>query len=138
MYIGALHIVPLRSPLQERPMMKTIPAFDHIALNTPDLDALVERLIGDFGMQVEARFADFALLACPVTGLKLELGRSKDDAVHFRHFGFRTPDLDGAHETLAAGGMAVSEPPHRRDFARMRTSFLKQPDGFEVQLVTYD
>ncbi len=34
--------------------------------------------------------------------------------------------------------MAASEPPQRRDFARMYTSFLKQQGGVEVQLVTYD
>jgi hypothetical protein len=34
--------------------------------------------------------------------------------------------------------MAVSEAPHRRHFARMYTSFLKQPDGVEVQLIKYD
>ena len=39
---------------------------------------------------------------------------------------------------LADAGMQVSETPHRRDFARMYTSFLKQSDGFEIQLVKYD
>ena len=34
--------------------------------------------------------------------------------------------------------METSEAPHRRDFARMYTSFLKQPGGLEVQLVKYD
>jgi hypothetical protein len=34
--------------------------------------------------------------------------------------------------------MEASTAPHRRDFARMYTSFLKQPDGFEIQLVKYD
>jgi hypothetical protein len=34
--------------------------------------------------------------------------------------------------------MQVSQSPHRRDFARMYTSFLKKPGGLEVQLVKYD
>jgi hypothetical protein len=34
--------------------------------------------------------------------------------------------------------MEVSEAPHRRGFAHMHTSFLKQPGGLEVQLVKYD
>lgn len=118
--------------------MTTTPTLDHIALNVPDLDGLVERLTTAFGMVAEFRSGQFALLADPTTGLKLELGRSADAGVHFRHLGFLTDDVDRAHETLVGGGMAVSEPPHRRDFARMYTSFLKQPDGLEVQLVKYD
>jgi len=61
-----------------------------------------------------------------------------DAAVHLRHLGFATDDLDSAHQVLVDAGMQVSEPPHRRDFARMYTSFLKQPDGFELQLVNCD
>jgi catechol 2,3-dioxygenase-like lactoylglutathione lyase family enzyme len=114
------------------------PTLDHIAFTTPNLDELVDRLTGAFGMVLEARSEHFALLADPASGLKLELGRSGDAEVHFRHLGFRADDVDGAHETLARAGMEVSEAPHRRNFARMYTSFLKQPGGLEVQLVKYD
>ena len=118
--------------------MGSQPTLDHIALNAPNLDQLIDRLTGAFGMVVEVRSEHFALLADPASGLKLELGRSPDAEVHFRHFGFRTDDVDAAHETLAGAGMEVSAAPHRRDFARMYTSFLKEPDGLEVQLVKYD
>lgn len=118
--------------------MKKTPALDHIALTVPDLDALIERLTSAFGMVVETRTGQFAVIADPASGLKLELGRSGDDGIHFRHFGFRADDVDSAHESLLDAGMLVSQPPQRRDFARMYTSFLKQPDGFEVQLVKYD
>jgi hypothetical protein len=118
--------------------MKKTPALDNIALTVPDLDALIERLTGDFGMVVESRVGNFAVVADPASGLKLELGASGDGGVHFRHLGFRADDVDKAHASLAEAGMQASEPPHRRDFARMYTSYLKQPDGFEVQLVKYD
>ena len=118
-------------------MMKT-PTFDHIALNVPNLDALIERLTAAFGMVIETRAGNFAVVADPASGLKLELGLSGDSGIHFRHFGFRTDDVDSAHESLVEAGMQVGQPPHRRDFARMYTSFLKQPDGLEVQLVKYD
>jgi Glyoxalase/Bleomycin resistance protein/Dioxygenase superfamily len=72
------------------------------------------------------------------SGLKIELGRSDDSHVHFRHLGFCAEDVDDAHESLVEAGMESSEAPHRRDFARMYTSFLKQPGGLEVQLVNYD
>ena len=118
--------------------MKTTPAFDHFALTVPNLDEQVERLTGAFGMVLESRSEGFALVADPASGLKLELSRSGDGEVHFRHLGFRADDVDSAHETLVAAGMEGAEAPHRRDFARMYTSFLKQPGGLEIQLVKYD
>ncbi|HEY2356771.1 MAG TPA: VOC family protein [Phenylobacterium sp.] len=118
--------------------MKTAPTFDHIALTVPDLNRLVERLTGDFGMVAEVRSDQFALLTDPTSGLKLELGRSGDDQVHFRHLGFHTDDVEKAHQALVGAGMDVGQAPHRRDFARMFTSFLKEPGGLEIQLVSYE
>ena len=114
------------------------PGIDHIALTVPDLDEQVERLTSAFGMVVESRFEGFAVIADPVSGLKMELSRSDDSDVHFRHLGFRADDVDRAHERLVEAGMESREAPHRRDFARMYTSFLRQPGGLEVQLVKYD
>lgn len=114
------------------------PGIDHIALTVPDLDRQVDRLTGAFGMVVESRTDFFALMVDPASGLKLELSRSDGPDVRFRHLGFRTDDVDGTHESLVQAGMESSEEPHRRDFARMYTSFLRQPGGLEVQLVKYD
>lgn len=114
------------------------PAFDHIALTVPDLDAQVDRLANDFGMVVHQRSDRFAVMSDPATGLKLELSRSEDSEVRFRHLGFRADDVDAAHEALIAAGMRPKSPPHRQEFARMYTSYLAQPGGLEVQLVKYD
>jgi catechol 2,3-dioxygenase-like lactoylglutathione lyase family enzyme len=114
------------------------PGIDHIALTVPDLDEQVDRLTSAFGMVVEGRSDVFALIADPASGLRIELGRSADSQVHFRHLGFRAEDVDGTHDSLVEAGMETSEAPHRRDFARMYTSFLKQQGGLEVQLVKYD
>lgn len=114
------------------------PGIDHIALTVPDFDAQVERLTNEFGMVVEGRTGFFAVLSDPVSGLKIELGRSEDADVHFRHLGFRADDVDATHQALVDAGMESREPPHRRDFARMYTSYLTQPGGLEVQLVRYD
>jgi catechol 2,3-dioxygenase-like lactoylglutathione lyase family enzyme len=118
--------------------MRKTPTLDHIAFNVPDLDALIDRMVQAFGMLVETRTGNFAVVADPASGLKFELGRSGDAGVHFRHLGFRADDVDDAHRDLGEAGMQASQPPHRRDFARMYTSFLKQADGFEIQLVKYD
>ena len=114
------------------------PGIDHIALNVPDLDAQIERLTTAMGLVVEHRFGDFALISDPTNGLKLELGRSEDDQVHFRHFGVRADDVDRAHQHLVDTGMETTEEPHRRDFAAMYTSFLHQQGCVDVQLVKYD
>ena len=114
------------------------PTFDHIALNVPDLDGQIERLTGFLGLVVRVRAGQFAIVADPASGLTFELGQSDDAAVHIRHLGFRTDDVDAAHATLVGAGMEVIQAPHRRKFARMYTSFLKQPGGVEVQLVKYD
>jgi catechol 2,3-dioxygenase-like lactoylglutathione lyase family enzyme len=112
--------------------------FDHIALTVPDLDPQIDRLTSEFGMVVESRMDGFAVLADPSTGLKFELSRSEDAEVHFRHLGFRADDVDAAHASLVEAGMENGQTPHRRDFARMYTSYLQQPGGIEVQLVKYD
>jgi catechol 2,3-dioxygenase-like lactoylglutathione lyase family enzyme len=114
------------------------PGIDHIALTVPNLDEQVDRLTSAFGMIVESRFEGFALLTDLASGMRIELGRSDDSQVHVRHLGFRADDVDRAHDGLVKAGMETSEAPHRRDFARMYTSFLKQPGGLEVQLVKYD
>jgi len=114
------------------------PGIDHIALTVPDLDAQVDRFTSAFGMVVLARFEGFALMSDPASGLKLELGRSDDAHVHFRHFGFRADDVDGAHSELVEAGMETTAAPHRRDFAGMYTSYLTERGGLEVQLVKYD
>lgn len=46
--------------------------------------------------------------------------------------------MDSAHERLVDAGMETARAPHRRDDTRMYTSFLTQPGGVEVQLVSYD
>jgi hypothetical protein len=114
------------------------PALDHIALTVPDLDAQVEQLLTAFGMVAQIRTEHFAVLVDPVSDFKLELSTSDAEEVHVRHLGFRTDDVDAAHTTLVAAGMATSEAPHRRDFAAMYTSYLAQPGGVDVQLVKYD
>ena len=112
--------------------------FDHIALAVPDLKAQVERLTQMLGMVVQSQSDQYAVLVEPKSGFKIELNPSSDGQAHFRHLGFATEDVDGGHAALVQAGMATSEAPHRRDFARMYTSFLKEDSGLEIQLADYD
>ena len=114
------------------------PGIDHIALTVPDLDEQIDRFVTSFGLTVLSRLDSFAVLVDPTTGLKIELGRSNDEDVHFRHLGFCAEDVDATHASLVQVGMEPLGEPERRDFARMYTSYLAQPGGLEVQLVRYD
>jgi hypothetical protein len=78
------------------------------------------------------------LIADPASGFKIEFSVSPDSETHFRHVGFRASDVDSGHEALAQAGLTSTEAPHRRDFARMYTAFLKDDSGLELQLVKYD
>ena len=118
--------------------MTTTPVLDHIALTVPDLDAQVERLINDLGLEVRSRSGHFAVLVDTRIDFKFELSRSDDGEVHVRHLGFRADDVDAAHTSLVAAGMEARQDPQRQDFAMMYTSYLTQPGGVEVQLVKYD
>jgi catechol 2,3-dioxygenase-like lactoylglutathione lyase family enzyme len=55
--------------------MTTKPVLDHLALAVPNLDQLVKRLTGAFGMVVEQQFDGFAVLVDPGSGLKFRAGR---------------------------------------------------------------
>jgi catechol 2,3-dioxygenase-like lactoylglutathione lyase family enzyme len=118
--------------------MTDISSFDHVAFAVPDLDAQIERLTTMMGMVVQSRSGNYALVADPASGFKIELSLSPDSEAHFRHLGFTTPSVDADHDALVEAGMASTEGPHRREFAKMRTAFLKEESGLEVQLVDYD
>ena len=118
--------------------MTTIQGLDHIALAVPNLDEEVQRLTLSLGMVVQSRNEHYALVADPVSGFKIELTETTEQQAQFRHLGFRATDVDAAHEALVGAGLVSIEGPHRREMARMRTAFLKEPSGIEVQLVDYD
>ncbi len=118
--------------------MTGAPAFDHVALAVPDLAAHVDRLTTAFGLVAQIRMDQFAVLVDPRTGVRFELAASPDEQVHVRHLGFRADDVDAAHAGLVDDGMETTGPPQRQDFARMYSSYLRQPGGLEIQLVKYD
>jgi len=118
--------------------MSNTSGFDHIALAVPSVAEEVTRLTTLMGMVVQGQADRYALVADPVSGFKIELSESPDGESHFRHLGFRTDDVDGSHAALVEAGLTQTVAPERRDFARMRTSFLKEPSGVELQLVKYD
>jgi catechol 2,3-dioxygenase-like lactoylglutathione lyase family enzyme len=118
--------------------MADVNGFDHIAIAVPNLSEEVDRLTNLMGMVVQGQAKGYALLADSASGFKIELSESADGESHFRHLGFRAEDVDSAHAALVEAGLTSTVAPERRDFARMRTAFLKEPSGLEIQLVKYD
>ena len=118
--------------------MPNISGFDHIALAVPNLGEEVERLTSLMGMVVQSQSERYALVADPASGFKIELSQSADGVAHFRHLGFRADDVDATHDWLVRAGLTTTVAPERREFARMRTAFLQEPGGLEIQLVKYD
>lgn len=118
--------------------MASISGFDHVAIAVPNVREEVERLTSLMGMAVVGASDKYALVTDPVSGFKIELSESGDGEAHFRHLGFRTDDVDAAHTSLVEAGMTATVAPEQREFAKMRTSFLKEQSGLEVQLVKYD
>ena len=116
--------------------MINLKALDHVAFAVPDLAEQVARFQA-MGMQVQQHVATYALMVDPASGFKIELNQEEGPA-RFRHLGFTTDDVDAAHEGLLEAGVGSVEAPHRREFAKMRTAFLKDGNGMEYQLVRYD
>ena len=116
--------------------MKNVGRMDHIAFAVPSVRDQVERFVA-MGLQVEFQNEGYALVADPASGFKIELNQEPGDA-RFRHIGFLSDDVDAGHGELLADGVLSTEAPHRREFARIRTAFLKDTNGLEYQLVDYD
>jgi len=116
--------------------MKNVGRMDHIAFAVPSLADQVARFVA-MGLTVELQGDSYAVVVDPGSGFKIELNQEPGEA-RFRHIGFISDDVDAAHEELLAEGVSSTEAPHRRDFAHMRTAFLKDSNGLEYQLVDYD
>ena len=116
--------------------MRHVGRMDHIAIAVPNIADQVKRFVS-MGLTVESQSDTYAVLADPASGFKIELNQEPGEA-RFRHIGFCSDDVDAGHSELVADGVASTEAPHRREFARMRTAFLRDTNGLEYQLVAYD
>jgi len=116
--------------------MQNVGRMDHIAFAVPSVLDQVARFVA-MGFTVVQQSDAYALVVDPGSGFKIELNQEPGEA-RFRHIGFLSDDVDAGHEALLSEGVSSTEPPHRREFAHMRTAFLKDTNGLEYQLVDYD
>jgi catechol 2,3-dioxygenase-like lactoylglutathione lyase family enzyme len=89
---------------------------DHIALTVPNLNEQIDRFTNQFGMLVQSRTEHFALIVDPASGLKIELGRSADTEIHFRHLGFQAENVNQGcdHVNIVAHGSSKRPTPLRK------------------------
>lgn len=116
---------------------------DHVAIEVADFDALIERLVATGGMRLLRRGtarrtgARMAMVGDP-TGMKLELIENPEaHEPRYLHVAFRSNDVDGALDALTALGWQKMGGPNDLPPAEARTGRVKGPDGFELQVLTY-
>jgi hypothetical protein len=116
-------------------------AFDHVAIEVPDLDGFIEALTTTGLMRLlrrGTRTGTGQRLAMLVDdqGQKVELIEGEE--VRFLHLAFEVGDVDAAHAALLGTGAAVVRTPQRIEAARALSSIVRTAGGVEVQVVRYD
>ena len=111
---------------------------DHISLAVPDVPKQVDFFSEVLGMTAHYRSEEFGLVSDPRSGFRIELSKADGSETKFLHFGLQVEDVDAAYETLVGAGLATVHAPHQRQWANMRTAFLKDAAGLEIQVARSD
>jgi lactoylglutathione lyase len=116
-------------------------------LNVADLDrsvAFYEALGLTCTSRTEIPQAFEAIVERPGAGSKLQLARQKDQdgpvelGTAFWKLYVNTTDVAGLFETATAAGATVDSPPERLDRWPVTVAFVRDPDGYLVELVQRD
>lgn len=113
----------------------------HIALVTNDLPRLREFYTGTLGLPIVGEFAGHDIIFIGTGETAIELIQRKDaaprqDEAGWAHLALEVPDVDAAHASLTAQGIAfhvmpVDFPP---EAPAVRIAFFRDPDGNEIEL----
>jgi catechol 2,3-dioxygenase-like lactoylglutathione lyase family enzyme len=109
---------------------------DHISLAVPDVVAQVDFLANVMGMTAAIRSDEFGLVVDPDSKFRIEITRAEGDRTKLLHVGFQVRNVDEAFATLTQAGMDTVHAPHRRERAHIRTAFVKDAAGLEIQVST--
>jgi hypothetical protein len=116
-------------------------AFDHVAIEVPDLDGFIDSMTSSGLMRLlrrGTRTGSGQRLAMLVDeqGQKVEL--IEGAGVRFLHLAFQVADVAAAHAALVDAGAAPVRAPQRIEAAGALSSMVQAVGGVEVQLVRYD
>jgi len=118
-----------------------IEGLDHVAYAVSDLEAQVELLTRQLGLELVRRGtfrptgAPLALLREPRSGLKLELVEGEPA---FLHLAFAVDDVAAERARLGREGLDGSAGVVRIEAAQAESALLTQADGPALQLLRYD
>ena len=115
-------------------MSDRIGYLDHISLAVPDVLAQVDLFTNVMGMHAERRSEEFGLVTDPQSGFKIEITRAEQGQTKLLHLGFQVRNVDAAFNTLSTAGLETVHAPHRRERAHIRTAFVRDAAGLEIQV----
>ncbi|MFF5262802.1 VOC family protein [Actinomadura viridis] len=115
---------------------------DHVATEETDIDARVAFHVGVLGFRV-LRWGAHVETGGRIAmlgrggGAKIELIEVGAPRGDLAHIGYRVPDVRAAHARLLDAGCVEDRAPFRLDAAMADTSFVRDPSGGRLQLITY-
>jgi catechol 2,3-dioxygenase-like lactoylglutathione lyase family enzyme len=111
----------------------------HIALHTPNFDALQAFYTETLGFPIVHRWPDVNIVFIDIGSTTLELvGRDQSTADNkptggFMHIALHVPSVDEAVAEVAAKGVPIHTQP--KNFQDIRLAFVQDPDGNMVEFV---
>ena len=113
-------------------MSDRIGHMDHISLAVPDVTKQVDFFADVMGMTVHRRSDQFGLVSDPQSGFRIELSKADGAETSPAH------GLSGRRRRSCLHALLSLEYPrpraHRRERANIRTAFVKDAAGLEIQL----
>lgn len=116
---------------------------DHVAIEIPDLDTFIDKLVGTGGLKLlrrgtaTATGVRIAMLGDRM-GTKLELIENPAAAgVTFLHVAFGTDDIEASIDEAKEKGWSVSRGPNPIPSAKAKSVFLAK-DDIEFQVLEYE
>jgi catechol 2,3-dioxygenase-like lactoylglutathione lyase family enzyme len=116
----------------------------HIAIFTPNFEALEAFYTRTLGFPVTRRWDDAGIIFIDIGSTKVELIRKDsaggtsgphalDEGVGINHIALHVADTDAAFQEWASAGVKVLREPS--DFKTVRIAFFSDPDGNVLELV---
>jgi catechol 2,3-dioxygenase-like lactoylglutathione lyase family enzyme len=111
----------------------------HIALHTPNFDALQAFYTETLGFPIVHRWPDVNIVFIDIGSTTLELvGRDQATADNkptggFMHIALHVPSVDEAVAEVSAKGVPIHTQP--KNFQDIRLTFIQDPDGNMVEFV---
>ena len=115
----------------------------HHAMLVNDMDKAIEIYCGLLGLRLLRRikgaaYKEVAHLEDATNGRRVELLLDENaPQTQFDYLGFEVDDVDKAFAELSGQGFTAEREPFDVAGGKVRTSFLRSPDGIRIELIRY-